>query len=129
MKIRRSIGDLIDRLKEQHDFLKQSCRSYDDGCENEAKRIAVCLRVLLHDTKNSRALLSQLNIKETTKFLNTAHLYNEKNLLPSSYLTFMRLSGSGGMVLPLLTEYLSSHPWPKYKNFAAIPELKIFAVK
>lgn len=122
MKIKRSTDDLFDRLKEQWDFLKESCKAYDNGFENEAKRIALSSRILLHDTKQSESLLKQLAIKDTIKFIDTAHYYNENNLMPSSCLTYMRAASNGkddsAKVIPLLGEYRCFHTQPNYKNFS-----------
>lgn len=41
--------DFRDQLRRQFEFLKNSCKLYDDGCLEEAIRIAVILRVLFHD--------------------------------------------------------------------------------
>ena len=45
--------ELLDHLKEQVAFMKQSATSYDKGFDDEAKRLAVVIRVLVHDTQNS----------------------------------------------------------------------------
>ncbi|MBL7130600.1 MAG: tetratricopeptide repeat protein [Candidatus Omnitrophica bacterium] len=62
--------ELEKHLDEQLRFLESSVESYDRGFIGEAKRIATIIRVLLHDAKNSRSLLSQLN-KKTISFLDT----------------------------------------------------------
>jgi len=46
---------LVGLLNEQLDFLQASCDRFDDGHRHEAKRIALSLRVLLHDTQDSDA--------------------------------------------------------------------------
>lgn len=43
--------------------MKRSAESYDQGYEDEAIRLAVCLRVLLHDTSESTSLLTHLGEK------------------------------------------------------------------
>jgi hypothetical protein len=48
-------------LRRQLTFLEHSCRSYDGGYLDEAIRMAVVLRVLFHDTKNSTSLLRHLH--------------------------------------------------------------------
>lgn len=70
-RIAQSKQDLQAHLREQLDFLARSCSEYDGGRTSEAKRIATVLRILLHDTKNSHSLMSQLNIK-SIGFLDTA---------------------------------------------------------
>ena len=51
----------LDHLKRQISFLQRSATSYDAGYHDEAIRIAVVIRVLIHQTKNSTSLLSHLN--------------------------------------------------------------------
>lgn len=50
-------------LKRQIGFLEASCKSLDGGFEDEAIRIAQCIRVLMHDTKRQKSLLTHLNAK------------------------------------------------------------------
>ncbi len=94
--------ELVDHLKDQIAFMKQSASSYDNGFEDEAKRLAVAIRILVHDTSSSKSLLSSLN-KKSIKFYDSANSYDPKNLLPYNGLTMMRLSTSegAGYVAPL----------------------------
>ena len=55
-KIDQSLHELINHLKEQILFLKASASAFDEGFDGEAKRLAVTVRVLLHDTNNSISL-------------------------------------------------------------------------
>ena len=59
----QSSEDLHRHLKEQINFLETSAKSYDEGYDAEAKRLAVTLRVLLHDTARSKSLLGLLGLK------------------------------------------------------------------
>jgi len=43
-------AELLDYLREQITFLRNSIDSYDKGFEGEAKRLATTIRVLVHDT-------------------------------------------------------------------------------
>jgi hypothetical protein len=43
-------ADVQVHLNEQLGFLERSVAAFDQGYEDEAKRLAVTLRVLLHDT-------------------------------------------------------------------------------
>lgn len=108
-KIKRPLSDLVASLKEQHYFLEQSCRLYDEGNLYEAKRIAVATRILLHDTKNSHSIFSQLELKENTKLLDSALPYNSKNLLTSACLVSMQVTNQGNKVIstvvPLLHQF------------------------
>lgn len=48
-------------LAQQLGFLKSSLQAYKDGNDAEALRMATTLRVLIHDTKKSHALLKQVD--------------------------------------------------------------------
>ncbi len=71
MRYRQTKEDLKSHLKEQIQFLLRSTQGYDDGFISEAKRIAVVIRVLLHDTNRSISLLKLLN-KKNILFYDTA---------------------------------------------------------
>lgn len=53
-----------EQLRMQLGFLERSCASYDDGYVDEALRIAVVARTLVHQTKNSTSLLTHLGASE-----------------------------------------------------------------
>jgi hypothetical protein len=57
-----SRAELEAHLQEQMEFLERSCGAFDEGFDGEAKRIAVTIRVLLHDNKNSKSLVGQLGL-------------------------------------------------------------------
>lgn len=59
---------LVAHLVEQLQFLDASCAAFDAGAEIEAKRLAVSLRVLLHDTASSHSVLGQLGEKDKMRF-------------------------------------------------------------
>jgi hypothetical protein len=80
--------ELQAHLAEQITFLKNSAASFDSGCDGEAKRLAVTLRVLLHDTDHSHSLLGQLGNKNVD-FLDTAMKFDPANLLPHGGLVFV----------------------------------------
>jgi len=54
-------NDLTAQLVRQLGFLRSSCASYDNGCLDEAVRIATTIRVIIYDTKKSPSLLRLLN--------------------------------------------------------------------
>lgn len=64
--------DFKEQLKEQVAFLESSCQAYDAGNESEAKRLAVNLRILVHDTRSSVSLLTHLSVKDQLPFVDTA---------------------------------------------------------
>jgi len=57
-------SELRQHLDDQLGFLEQSSASFDRGYEGEAKRLAVSIRVLLHDKGQSKSLLGQLGLKD-----------------------------------------------------------------
>jgi hypothetical protein len=61
-RIRLSRQELEKALQEQLELLRKSCENFDRGDLLEAKRIAVHLRILWHNTKKSTGLASQLNL-------------------------------------------------------------------
>lgn len=90
-----------DHLRDQIYFLQSSAKLYDLGTEIEAKRMAVSLRVLLYDTKNSSSLLGQMQLKKKMKFISTAQKYDSSNLLSQQCLLSMTLTSDGGTYNPL----------------------------
>jgi hypothetical protein len=67
-RIPQSRKELEAHLDEQIKFLEASAAAYDKGFDGEAKRLAVTLKVLLYDTKQSHSLLSQLGLKTKNTF-------------------------------------------------------------
>lgn len=88
----RGPDDIRAQFGEQWRFLRRSCDAYDSGDEAEAKRMAATLRLLLHDTRRSRALLTLLSSKDIL-FIDTAEDVNPENLLPTFGLVLARLGG------------------------------------
>jgi hypothetical protein len=95
-----SSDELKDHLKEQISFLLKSAQSFDEGFISEAKRMAVAIRILLHDTKKSISLLSQLG-KKNMHFYDTATDYDPDNLLPTLGLLMISVGSGGEYVAPL----------------------------
>ena len=63
---------LREHLDWQLDFLDASIARYDDYEEHEAVRIAVCLRILCYDGGRGKSILSQLGVRDTTRFVDTS---------------------------------------------------------
>lgn len=66
--------DFLAQLRRQIGFLERSCAAYDSGHREEALCIAVSLRILFHDTKQSVSLLTHLGVKESVRVLSTFEL-------------------------------------------------------
>ncbi|HEX8275514.1 MAG TPA: SEC-C domain-containing protein [Longimicrobiaceae bacterium] len=60
-------------MEEQLQFLEASANSFDMGVTGEAKRLAMAIRILVHDTRNSRSLLGQLGMLGG-KFVDSTHM-------------------------------------------------------
>jgi hypothetical protein len=87
--------ELLGHLKDQVAFMKQSAASYDNGFEDEAKRLAVIIRVLVHDTSNSRSLLTLLN-RKNIKLYDSSIPYHPENLLSHNGLVMIKMSTNEG---------------------------------
>lgn len=59
------------QLKRHLKFIAKSCEEYDRGQFDEALRISVSLRVLFHDTKMSKSVLSHLKVKDNIQLAST----------------------------------------------------------
>ena len=93
--------ELLSHLKDQIHFLLKSAQSFDEGFVSEAKRMAVAIRILLHDTNKSSSLLSQLGSRNM-QFYDTAADYDPANLVSTPGLIMMKISPTGGeYVAPL----------------------------
>lgn len=80
-KTARPPSDFDLQLTRQLGYLRRSCASYDAGDHDEAVRIALALRVLLHQTPQSTSLLSHLGIQDTLSYVDTG-VYRSR-LLPA----------------------------------------------
>lgn len=101
----QSADDYNRHLADNIGFLKDSCEGYDNGKESEYKRLALTLRILLHDTSGrSKSLLGQLGMK-SIKFLDTAN-----KPLPGNTMAFCALAGMEiGPGKPRFIPHLDTH--------------------
>lgn len=103
VKIPQSIADLENHLREQISFLQASANAYDAGFKGEAKRLAVVIRVLLHDSSHSISLMTQLGIKGTNFLdtsLDTSYDYDPQNLVSFTGLVLIRKFPGGAEFVP-----------------------------
>lgn len=83
-------------LLNQIRFLKDSSQSFDRGFDDEALRLAVTARVLVHDTKKSHSLMGQMGLlTPTTSFYSAAARWDPDNFAPHHGLLQLAI-GSGG---------------------------------
>lgn len=94
--------DLERQFAKQIGFLKRSAESYDNGFHDEAIRLAVVVRVLVHDTPKSISLLTQLCEKDRYYWDSRAAI--DKKLFPESDSCFVLVQAdeSGAKYLPVL---------------------------
>jgi hypothetical protein len=95
-RIRRTPDELRARFREQYDFLLHSSSAYDAGFEGEARRLAVVLRILLHDGRSSHSLLSQLQVKDALRFEDTA-IHPSPTLVSKGGLVIVELTTGHGV--------------------------------
>lgn len=91
-----------DHLRRQLEYLRRSCELYDAGHFDEAIRLAVAIRNLVHDKGKSKSLLRQMCVKEQVK-LATSFGPSEKlprNFKPVSVLPLFISSDEGGTSAP-----------------------------
>jgi hypothetical protein len=112
---RQSDPELMDHLYDQMAFLRRSAEDYDAGQFREAKRLATALRVLLHDTKQSKSLLTQLAVKNKLRFVDTAG-----EIQPD---TFEVLPGGRFRASISIAVPLAPIAWGSWKGFRFIARL------
>ena len=93
--------DFKSHLNEQINFLARSASSYDEGYEGEAKRMAVVMHALIHDTQSSTSLLTLLKKKDIL-FYDTANKQYPHNPVPTIGLVIMQVGPEGAKYIPLL---------------------------
>ncbi len=69
------------QLRRQLGFVRTSCTLFDQGYTDEAIRIALGIRVILHDTKSSTSVLKHLRIKDNVTLISTI-LPNNLEMFP-----------------------------------------------
>jgi len=104
MAVKQTKQDLMIHLKDNCDFLEISSKAFDEGYIGEAKRLATTLRVLLHDTKQSKSLLNLLKLKTNIRYYDSATPFDEKNLISHHGLVGMRISNEGAQYIAHLDD-------------------------
>jgi len=94
MKIKKDECDMRDHLVEKIKFLKNSIMLFDNGDYQECNRIALSIRVLVHDSKNYTSLLKHLKKKDIS-FYDNASSYFPGNLLPTTRLVALYSTKEG----------------------------------
>lgn len=103
-KVPQTTEQLLSQLEKQIRWLERSVSSFDEGYEDEAGRLAVVIRVLVHDTQNSHSLLSQLG-RKSVAFFDGSTPPVAGNLLSYGGLVQVSVGGSKGVrFLPMLDD-------------------------
>lgn len=115
---------------EQWDFLLSSAIAFDLGRQHEAKRLAVTVRVLAHDTPASTSLLALLEAKDKMLWLSSGHV-NPANLLTTNGLTKMRVAALEGGAMEYSYEHKTAedvlalpHKWVDFDTWWKQPVIK-----
>ena len=101
-RIPRSKNELKAEFVEQLQLLRHSCQVFDKGFEAIGKHISLSLRVLLHDYRQSRALLEQLGLR-SGHYLTSVPPLNPMNLLAECNLVMIRISNGSACYRPLIS--------------------------
>jgi hypothetical protein len=102
--------DLARHLKEQIGFIQRSVAAFDEGYEDEAKRLALTVRVMVHDTKKCASLFTQLGMKNSLQFCDSAWPHNQRSLISYGGLV-CHASGAANNTLRYLA-FLDHSPFP-----------------
>lgn len=99
----RQTGELAGLLDEQVRFMELSAASFDSGFDGEAKRLAVTVRVLVHDTTKSVSLLGQMR-RKTIQFFGSSFPFDPRNRMSHGGLVFMALAAGGARFVAMLDD-------------------------
>lgn len=104
-KILQTEEELKAHLAKQIAWIERSAAAFDEGYEDEAGRLAVTIRVLVHDTKASHSLLDQLGQKNI-QFYDGALPPTFGNLAPDAGLVMIAVGKdrAGTRFLPVLDD-------------------------
>lgn len=118
------LSTIEQRLVEQLSFLRKSASEFDAGDTSEYQRMAVALRILLHDRPpSSKSLLAQLGLTEVP-FASTAYPIDDKNMLSQFSLAIMTLGSGGGALRPRLDIGPFPPRWISFDNWWREPVLR-----
>lgn len=113
---KREREELIGLLSEQIKFLEASAEGFDRGNEAEAKRLAVVIRTLVHDSRNTRSLLRQLDVKNRLRWIDTGQQIRDSNLAPTNGLAIVRVVFRDDETEAFYEPYFNQPPIPDRQN-------------
>lgn len=100
MKYKLNSNELLTHWNDQLNFIRSSAKLYDEGNEIEARRMAVNLRVLFHETSKSHSLIKQIGLHNNFLLWSSGNLYTPSNLLSSWVLLSIAMSEEGFVYKP-----------------------------
>lgn len=100
-KVPVPLTSIQNEFKTQLKFLRSSCEQYDAGDRDEFRRIALAVRVLLHDRGYSRSVAGQLDLK-SVPFRTFSLPLDPSNLISETPLIIIRTGQDGTTYLPCL---------------------------
>src|SRR2546423_12468391 len=100
-RVAQSASELEQHLSDHIGFLKSSADAFDEGKDGEAKRLAVSIRVLCHDTSASHSLLGQLG-RLSQRFISTAIPHDARNVATHNGLAMVAMRGRETVYIPML---------------------------
>lgn len=114
-KVPQSVDELKEHLEDHLGFLERSSDAFDSGHDGEAKRLAVSLRVLFHDTAQSHSLLGQLG-QLGGQFISSAIPHDSGNIGTHGGLVMLAVTGGGSTCFAPLDDvpiqrWLSFQDW------------------
>jgi len=112
---KQSERELQQHLTDTLQALDLSACAFDGGYEGEAKRLAVAIRVVVHDTPNSRSLLGQLGHK-SMQFYDTSIPRHPGTILTYNGITAMDITPQEAMYVAPLDNLPPDSP-PRYITF------------
>lgn len=120
----REPGELEALLEEQIQFIEASSGAFDEGFDSEAKRLAVSIRILVHDTSASKSLLGQLG-KKSGQFFDSSIPFEADNKLSHGGLIYLNLSvGDGAKYVAMLDDVPSPMiKWAAFDQWWTMPVL------
>lgn len=116
-KYRRDQNEFMEHWHEQLNFIRSSIEQFDNGEETEARRIALGLRIMFHETSRSRSLIKQTGLSLNLRLLSSGVLYTPSNLVSSWVLLKLEISEDEIYYRPLInsvdtrTFYLEYEDW------------------
>lgn len=98
---RRDRPNLLNKLREQRDVLRALGQIFDAGNRVIGYPLSTTVRVLVHNTRTSHALLEQTGDLSSMPFLDTSLPIDPKNLLSHGGLVVMQMTtGRGASWVP-----------------------------